>query len=227
MTKPFVVFLEIGKQRTFAGAIDWPGWCRSGRDEATALENLLAYGPRYARALRSTDLGFTAPADAAVFRVVERLPGNATTDFGAPGAPLADDKNAVDAVELRRLEALLKACWKAFDGAVKAAAGKELRLGPRGGGRDVERMIRHVLESEGAYLQALGGKAPKETAGDLAVYTKATRQAVLASLAASVRGEIPPIGPRGGLRWAPRTFVRRVAWHALDHAWEVEDRILT
>ena len=31
------VYLEIGKKRTFAGAIDWPGWCRSGRDEGAAL----------------------------------------------------------------------------------------------------------------------------------------------------------------------------------------------
>jgi hypothetical protein len=24
--------------------------------------------------------------------------------------------------------------------------------------------------------------------------------------------------------WSPRYFVRRSAWHALDHAWEIEDR---
>jgi len=39
------VYLESGSRRTFAGAIDWPGWCRSGRDEASALEALLSYGP--------------------------------------------------------------------------------------------------------------------------------------------------------------------------------------
>ncbi len=50
------------------------------------------------------------------------------------------------------------------------------------------------------------------------------RQAVLEGLAASARGEIPARGPRGGLRWRPRTFARRVAWHVLDHAWEIEDR---
>ena len=33
----FDVYLETGKKRTFAGAIDCPGWCRSGRDEASAL----------------------------------------------------------------------------------------------------------------------------------------------------------------------------------------------
>ncbi len=36
------VYLEVGPRRIFAGAIDWPGWCRSGRDEETALEALVA-----------------------------------------------------------------------------------------------------------------------------------------------------------------------------------------
>jgi hypothetical protein len=26
-------------------------------------------------------------------------------------------------------------------------------------------------------------------------------------------------------RWPPRYVVRRAAWHVLDHAWEIEDRI--
>ena len=38
--QPFDVYLEVGSKRVFAGAVDWPGWCRSGRDEATALEAL-------------------------------------------------------------------------------------------------------------------------------------------------------------------------------------------
>jgi len=85
------VYLEVGTKRTFAGALDWPGWCRNGRDETAAL----------------------------------------------------------------------KAGWRTFDSAVVAAKGKELRK-----------------------------------------------------------------VPRGGVRWTARRFVRRVAWHVLDHAWEIEDRIL-
>ena len=30
--------------------------------------------------------------------------------------------------------------------------------------------------------------------------------------------------PLAGRKWPPRYAVRRVAWHALDHAWEMEDR---
>jgi hypothetical protein len=41
------VYLEIGGKRAFAGAVDWPGWSRSGRGEQEALEALIANGPRY------------------------------------------------------------------------------------------------------------------------------------------------------------------------------------
>ena len=30
--------------------------------------------------------------------------------------------------------------------------------------------------------------------------------------------------PSGGTLWTPRYFVRRTAWHTLNHAWEIEDR---
>ena len=30
--------------------------------------------------------------------------------------------------------------------------------------------------------------------------------------------------PLGGRKWPPRYAADRIAWHALDHAWEMEDR---
>lgn len=27
------IYLEIGKKKVFAAAIDWPGWCRQGKEE--------------------------------------------------------------------------------------------------------------------------------------------------------------------------------------------------
>ena len=54
MTKRVEVYLECGADRTFAAALDWPGWCRSGSDEAGALEALLEFGPRYATTLART-----------------------------------------------------------------------------------------------------------------------------------------------------------------------------
>ena len=219
------VYLEIGTKRTFAGAVDWPGWCRSGRDEASALQALVDSGPRYAHVLAATGIVFQLPAGTSAFVIVERLEGNATTDFGAPNVALSRDTRPVDDAELLRFQTLLQASWRAFDGAVQAARGKELRKGPRGGGRDVEGIIQHVLAGDKSYLARLAWKPKPGEAQDLSEELDRTRQVILERLAAAVRGEVPARGPRGGVIWAPRTFVRRVAWHVLDHTWEIEDRL--
>jgi hypothetical protein len=135
LTNQIDVYLEVGGHRTFAAALDWLGWCRLARDEATALQTLFEYGPRYARVLRPALLGFQIPQDVAAFVVVARLKGNATTDFGAPDLVPASDTRPLDDPELRRLQALLKACWRAWDAAVEMTKGKTLRAGPRGGKR--------------------------------------------------------------------------------------------
>ncbi|MBA3534740.1 MAG: hypothetical protein H0T73_22740 [Ardenticatenales bacterium] len=219
------VYLEVGKKRTFASAVQWPGWGRSGRDEASALQALFDAGPRYERVLASTPLGFASPTDLSAFNVIERLEGNATTDFGAPNIVPAYDTSPVDDADLRRLRTLLKAGWRAFDEAVSAATGKELRLGPRGGGRDLEGIIQHVLGADAGDLAKMGRKV-KTGELDLAKALADTRHAILKALTASARGEVPARGPRGGVRWPPRFFVRAVAWHLLDHIWEIEDRVL-
>ena len=218
------VYLELGSKRTIAGAIDWPGWCRIGRDEASALQALVDYAPRYARVVRAASLGFHAPTDTAAFTVIERLKGNMTTDFGAPAIAPAGDARPVTPAELVRLQKLLKASWRAFDTAVSAAKGKELAKGPRGGGRDLDKIVAHVLGADEAYLGQLGVKI-KWAADDATGRERSQAgQAIQKALAASARGEIPARGPRGGLRWTPRYFCRRAAWHILDHAWEIEDR---
>jgi len=221
------VYLEIGKKRTFAGVLDWPGWCRSGRDEASALQALFDYGPRYGRVLRRSRLGFKAPADISGFVVVQRLKGNATTDFGAPGLAPSGDAESVNSVELQRFQKLLKACWRTFDQSVETATGKALRTGPRGGGRHLESIIQHLLGSDAGYLNQVGWKFRQGNGDDLDNQLQQTRQAILSALTASAHGEIPAKGPRGGVRWSPRYFVRRIAWHVLDHVWEIEDRILS
>jgi hypothetical protein len=218
------VYLEVGQARTFAVALDWPGWCRSGRDEAAALQALRDYGPRYARALQTTRLAFHAPSEVADLAVVERLAGNATTDFGAPDLALPRDARPIDAAELERFQVVLKACWTALDTAVEAAAGRALRKGPRGGGRDLTKIVQHVRDVDAAYLTSLGGKLKPSDEDDPSRALADVRQAILTTLIAAARGEVPARGPRGGARWTPRYFVRRLAWHELDHAWEIEDR---
>jgi len=219
------VYLEIGNKRTFASALDWPGWCRSGGDQRSALQALFDYGPRYARVLRTARLGFHTPTDISAFAVIERLKGNATTDFGAPNIAPASDTKPVADVELRRFRRLLAACWRAFDATTQAATGKVLRTGPRGGGRDVSGIIQHVLGSDAGHLAQVGGKLQPGDEADVSQQLDRTRQAILSSLASAARGELPARGPRGGIRWTPRYFVRRVAWHVLDHMWEIEDRV--
>ena len=59
---PMNVYLEEGKKKVFACAVEWPGWGRSGRDEATALQTLFDYAPRYAPVAKAAGLSFTAPA---------------------------------------------------------------------------------------------------------------------------------------------------------------------
>lgn len=218
------VYLEIGSRRTFAAALEWPGWARSGRDEAEALASLLAYAPRYARDVSSARLGFRAPSDLRALVVQERLTGDATTDFGAPGAVPSIDEQPLAADGLRRQLRLLHAAWRSFDRAAEGARGGTLRTGPRGGGRDLAKMILHAYQAEQAYLSALGWKARALPVDPGAGWPKLRAEAE-AALAASARSEIPAIGPRGGRRWTARTFVRRALWHALDHAWEIEDRL--
>jgi hypothetical protein len=225
MTRSIDIYLEIGKKRTFAGAIEWPGWCRSGLYEESALQALLDYGPRYVKVLRAGKFEFQSPTEPSAFSIVERLKGNTTTDFGAPDLALSQDSKPVDEVELQRFQAILKACWHTFDQATKSAEGKELRKGPRGGGRDVERIIEHVFGSDASYLSALGWKVEPVETTDSDQILKRTRNSILDGITAAAHGEIAARGPRGGLRWTPRYFVRRVAWHVLDHTWEIEDRI--
>ncbi len=223
MSNSVAVYLEEGKKRTFAGAIDWPGWCRKGRNETEALSALLEYGRRYGDILSGMRLGFVAPRELSQLTVVERLPGNATTDFGAPGvAPGADRERSCDAATLRRFEKILEAGWRAFDKTVEAARGKTLTTGPRGGGRSLEAIVSHVVEADAGYLSGVGWKAPKPAEPEARLTE--TREAILLALKASAAGEIPAKGPRGGDRWTARYFVRRVAWHVIAHVWEIERR---
>lgn len=123
---------------------------------------------------------------------------------------LSSDMKPVDQAEFQRFQILLKAYWQAFDGAMQRASGKALRKGPRGGGRDLEGMVRHVLGADASYLSRLAWKFKKGEGENLSEELRQTRQAVLNALAAAVRGEVPERGPHGGAIWTPRYFVRRI-----------------
>jgi hypothetical protein len=224
-SKAMNVYLETGEKKVFACAVDWPGWSRAGRDEASALHALLEYAPRYAGVLHAAGILFTPPKTVDAFNVIERVKGDAGTDFGAPHVLPNCDAQPITAKELPHMQALLKAYWQAFDDVAHRAEGKTLRTGPRGGGRDLQKMAAHVMDSEAGYLSRLAWKAPKLAGADPIAQQAAIRQAVLDALASVVKNGLPESGPRGGKIWPARYFVRRAGWHVLDHVWEMEDRL--
>ena len=215
---PIDVYLELGQKRVFACALDWPGWCRSGKTEGDALAALAAYAPRYAVVAREAGIPFPEEVQQSALHVVGRVAGSASyTDFGVPGAVLARDREPLSAEEAARQVALVRACWDVFD-RIAAGAPAELRKGPRGGGRDRDRLIAHVLGAETAYARKLGVKH-REPAPDDAAAIAALREAIGAALEATREGV-----PSGATGWPAPYAARRIAWHVLDHAWEMEDR---
>jgi hypothetical protein len=150
------------------------------------------------------------PANAAkALEVVNRLTGDGSTDFGIPGKVAPRDKEAVTAAQAKRLAAFVDASWNVFDKVAKGAPAK-LRKGPRGGGRDRDAIVEHVREAEGAYASKMGIK-PSQV-DDL-------RAAILEVLRHPSDGKA--LRAKG---WPPRYAARRIAWHAIDHAWEIEDK---
>ena len=219
------VYIEVGRKRTFAGAIDWPGWCRMGSDESSALLALFEVGPRYAAVMEAAQIEFVVPLDPAEFVVLERLEGNATTDFGAPNISPSNDNRLVSQEEFLRQQALMMACWQAFDAAMIAASGRQLKKGPRGGGRDLEGILQHMIGSDASDLARLAWKFALHNPQNPAEELGRTRQAMLNAFARAALVGLPEQGSHGGVTWTPRHFLRKMAWHTLDHAWEIEDRI--
>ena len=109
------VYLEVGTKRVFACAEDWPGWSRSGRSEEAAIEELISYADRYAPV--APDLRVDDPV------VTERIAGDGSTDFGAPGRVPSCD---VDAPLPDSWIDILTASWRMLDD-VAATASAELR----------------------------------------------------------------------------------------------------
>jgi hypothetical protein len=216
---PIAAYVEVGTKRAFAGAFEWPGWCRSGRDPDAALAALVAYGSRYRDAVARTGLRFHPPEDVSALAVGERLDGDATTDFGAPSIAPSVDASPLEHRDADRLVSILRACWATLDEAVERAGGRELAKGPRGGGRSVDAIVEHVIGAEGGYLRRVGGGLDASTGSiDEAAHV------AIDQVEATIRTGVPPAGPRGGKRWTIRYYIRRSAWHVLDHAWEIEDR---
>jgi hypothetical protein len=213
------VGIETGGKRVFAWAVDWPGWARSGKTEEQALEALASYASRYAAVARQAGVRFPAQAGGSGrdFEVVERVKGSGATDFGIPHEVVEADAVPLGKAEAERQAKLVAASWAVLDRVV-AGAPAELRKGPRGGGRDRDKIVDHVLGAEASYARQLGIKRPQPDAGD-AKAIGALRDELLQALGKPSDGSRAT--PKG---WPSRYAARRIAWHVLDHAWEIEDR---
>ena len=208
-------------KKVVAFAVDWPGWSRGAKTPEAALEVLESYRARY-RPL-AVAVGRAKEFDAAgALSIVEDHIGTGSTDFwGISFAPCDHEPEPMEDVELERKLAVLQACWAYFD-AVGTQVSAEMRKGPRGGGRDRDRIIRHTIRTESEeFAKQLGIRVPEEAA----LTPKGLREhraRYLAAMRAYNTGE----GKR--MRsWNLPFLIRHSAFHTLDHAWEMEDKDLS
>jgi len=218
------ITLEIGPKgkKVVAVAPDWPGLERGAKTEATAVERLQAYMPRYSQVVGLA--GLNADFDTVQnIDVVEHYPGTGSTDFwGISFAFSSIDEQDMSADELERELKLMQACWVFFD-SVRGRVSAEMQKGPRGGGRDRDRIVHHTFAAEKDWASGVGVLTPDGamlTDEGLTVHREAYCQAIR---------DYHAEGKRAGSRakWPLRYLIRHTAFHTLDHAWEMEDKDLT
>jgi hypothetical protein len=216
------VMLEIGPKgkKVVAVAPDWPGLARGAKTGDAAVERLLSYLPRYAKVTSLAGMIADFDANASV-DVVEEYPGVGSTDFwGISFAFSSIDLQPVSNDELERELTLMRGCWAFFDD-VRSSVSAEMQKGPRGGGRDRDRIVRHVLGTEREWaIQKIGALTPEGamlTDEGLKTHRDAYCQAIRTFHAEGKMAR----------KWPLRYLIRHTAFHTLDHAWEMEDKDLT
>ncbi len=221
MANPIRVMLEIGPKgkKVVAVAPDWPGLERGAKTGEAAIERLLSYVPRYAAVTQLAGME-SALEDSSGVEVVEQYPGTGSTDFwGISFAFSSIDRQAMSGKEMERELALMRACWAFFDD-VRSRVSAEMRRGPRGGGRDRDRIVRHVVANELDWAKGFGVLTPLDEVL-IEERLKAHREAYCDGIRAlHSRGEM-------ARKWPLRYLIRHTAYHTLDHAWEMEDKDLT
>ncbi len=206
------VTIEAVDRKVFASAVDWPGWSRSGKTEDLALEALVAYAPRYAAIAGRAHARYRSQLSVEDVDVVERIDGDASTSFGVPGKVTQLDLRPVTSAQANRFADLLQAAWDEL-AEIVAGAPASLRKGPRGGGRDRDKVVAHVEEAERSYVRKIGLRPAEDAPID------EIRAQVMEVFRLGTDGS-----PLPGGTWPLRYAARRITWHVLDHAWEIQDR---
>lgn len=218
------VYIEKGRKKVLAASVDWPGWVGSGETEAEALIALYEAADRYSAVMHAAQIDFNPPVSRHDFDLRETLAGGFATDFGGPHVPPHTDSLAVSEEDYMKLQSLLMACWQAFDAAVASSENKELLPARNGANLDVYGIISHVIKNDQSDLERLGWAHRFRNYDNPLDELRDIRESTLRAMTRATFGEIPQIGLTGEI-WSVRYFVRKLAWHTLDHAWEIEDRL--
>ena len=207
------IYIELSGKKAIAWSLEWPGWCRIRTNEEAAMQALIDYEARYRLITQRAGQDF-APGDLVV---VERLQGDANTAWGVPSVLAPAETIPIDATTAQRKVALLRASWDTLE-EVMAASPEELRKGPRGGGRDRDEIRHHVIEAERVYARKIGVRHKPFEMNDTSALN-AMREEIAAVLSKQSNGK--PLASGG---WNASYAIRRIAWHVVDHIWEIEDR---
>ncbi len=208
-------------KRSVAFSLDWPGWSRGATTVELALETLESYRERYRPVAGLA--GMAREFDAAgPLEIVEEKIGTGSTDFwGISFSPSAAEQGPMSEADLERGITLLRAAWAFFDG-VAARVSPEMRKGPRGGGRDRDRIISHTIRVESEdFAKQVGLRIP-EGAALTSDGLRQHRESYVAAMRAYNAGKVE----RRMRSWTLPFLIRHSAFHTLDHAWEMEDKDL-
>lgn len=222
MANKLRVAVEVGpkNKQIVAFAPDWPGLERGAKTEDAAIERLKSYLPRYAKVARVARLG-SQFAMVKGIDIVERYEGTGSTDFWGISFGLSEvDSRAISSSELKRELSLMRACWSIFDG-VRANVSAEMKKGPRGGGRDRDRIVLHTLSVEQDWATKLGVRNANGVVVTDTVGLREFRDAYCSAIRKFHADD------KMARTWPLRFLVRHTAYHTLDHAWEMEDNDLT
>jgi hypothetical protein len=222
MAKKLRVALEIGPRgkKVAAWAPGWPGLERGAATPEKATDKLVDYLPRYKKVAKFAGLD-TEFATISGITVVEEYPGTGSTDFwGISFAFSSVDTRKMTSEQLERELSLMQGCWRYFDD-VRARVSSEMLKGPRGGGRDRDRIVRHTLGAQQDFAKKLAMNAPQDHVIVDAKELKAFRKDYCDAIrTAHSEG-------RMARSWPLRYLIRHTAYHTMDHAWEMEDKDLT
>jgi hypothetical protein len=221
---PVRTVIEHGtkNKRSVAFSLDWPGWSRGAKSAELALETLESYRERYGPVAVIARMGQEFDA-AGPLEVVEDRVGTGSTDFwGISFSPSSTEQEPMGEAELERKITLLQASWTFFDD-VAARVSPEMRKGPRGGGRDRNRIIRHTIRTESEdFAKRVGLQIPEEAALT-PEGLRQHRETYVAAMRAYNAGKIE----KRMRSWTLPFLIRHSAFHTLDHAWEMQDKDLS